>query len=165
MMMKLMSFSETIFLFFVALIIFGPKKLPEIARQAGKWMNEFRRASNEFKAQIEQEISHLEVEDRKRKALPASPAPEGTASRTLNAETKETSSTEASATVGSSTDNGSSAPISVDISSAMPTPVPEDEPLFAANAAQASAGTSAVNVSAEPASDAIPAPSAQESHV
>ena len=60
--MKRMSFSETIFLFLLALIIFGPKKLPEIARQAGKWMNEFRRASNEFKAQIEQEISNLEIE-------------------------------------------------------------------------------------------------------
>ena len=57
-MMKRMSFSETIFLFFLALIIFGPKKLPEIARQVGKYMNEFKRASNEFKAQIEQEISH-----------------------------------------------------------------------------------------------------------
>ncbi len=64
-MMIGMSFSETIFLFFLALIIFGPKKLPEIARQIGKYMNEFRRASNEFKAQIEQEIAHLEVEDRR----------------------------------------------------------------------------------------------------
>jgi TatA/E family protein of Tat protein translocase len=91
-MMKRMSFSETIFLFFLALIIFGPKKLPEIARQIGKVLNEFRRASNEFKAQIEQEISHLEVEDRKRAALAASPTPEGTANRTLNAATSETSS-------------------------------------------------------------------------
>ena len=56
-MMKRMSFSETIFLFFLALIIFGPKKLPEIARYVGKTLNEFRRASNEFKAQIEQEIA------------------------------------------------------------------------------------------------------------
>ncbi len=81
-MMNRMSFSETIFLFFLALIVFGPKKLPEIARQIGKALNEFRRASNEFKAQIEQEISHLEVE--KQTVLPPSPAPEGTASRSLN---------------------------------------------------------------------------------
>ena len=60
--MNRMSFSETIFLFFLALIIFGPKKLPEIARQIGKYLNEFKRASNEFKAQIEHEISNLEVE-------------------------------------------------------------------------------------------------------
>jgi sec-independent protein translocase protein TatB len=76
-----MSFSETIFLFVLALIIFGPKKLPEIARQVGKVLNEFRRASNEFKAQIEQEIAHLDVE-KKQTTLPSNPTPEGTASRT-----------------------------------------------------------------------------------
>src|ERR1700689_4429138 len=78
-MMNCMSFSETIFLFFLALVIFGPKKLPEIARQIGKYMNEFKRASNEFKAQIEQEISHLEVEQRQT-ILPPSPTPEGATS-------------------------------------------------------------------------------------
>ena len=82
--MKRMSFSETIFLFFLALIIFGPKKLPEIARQVGKYLNEFKRASNEFKSQIEQEISHLEVENRKQTILPPTPQVEGTTSRTLN---------------------------------------------------------------------------------
>jgi len=75
-----MSFSETIFLFFLALIIFGPKKLPEIARQVGRALNEFRRASNEFKAQIEQEIAHLERENTQT-ILPPSSAPVGTASR------------------------------------------------------------------------------------
>jgi TatA/E family protein of Tat protein translocase len=93
-----MSFGETIFLFFLALIIFGPKKLPEIARTVGKYLNEFKRASNEFRSQIEQEISHLDSE--KPKILPPTLtsaswagdshvtetlAPEGTASRTLNA--------------------------------------------------------------------------------
>ena len=77
-----MSFSETIFLFFLALIIFGPKKLPEIARQVGKALNEFKRASNEFKAQIEQEISHLEVEN-KQTILPPSQPPDGATSRPL----------------------------------------------------------------------------------
>lgn len=56
-----MSVSETIFLFALALLVFGPKKLPEIGRQIGKILNEFRKASNEFKAQIEAEISHLDV--------------------------------------------------------------------------------------------------------
>ena len=79
-MMTVMSFSETIFLFFLALIIFGPKKLPEIARQVGKFMNEFRRASNEFKSQIEQEISQLEVE-KQTKILPTYQQVEGTTSR------------------------------------------------------------------------------------
>lgn len=71
-----MGFSETIFLFFLALLIFGPKKLPEIARQLGKMMNEFRRASNEFRSQIEAEISHLEV-DAKQQILPPSAPPQG----------------------------------------------------------------------------------------
>ena len=80
-----MSFSETIFLFFLALIVFGPKKLPEIARQAGKLLAELRRASNEFKSQIEQEISHLETENNQ-KALPPLDAPYGSVtSRSLNA--------------------------------------------------------------------------------
>jgi len=71
-----MGFSETIFLFLLALVIFGPKKLPEIARQVGKALNEFRRASNEFKAQIESEISQLEVENHQQ-ILPPPKAPKG----------------------------------------------------------------------------------------
>ncbi len=54
---------EMIFLFFLALILFGPKKLPEIGRQIGRIMNEFRRASNEFRSQIESEINTLEVKN------------------------------------------------------------------------------------------------------
>jgi sec-independent protein translocase protein TatB len=94
--MKRMSFSETIFLFFLALVIFGPKKLPEIARQVGKYLNEFKRASNEFKAQIEQEIAHLEVENRQQTILPPTHPVEGTTSRTLNASTAEENKGEAS---------------------------------------------------------------------
>jgi TatA/E family protein of Tat protein translocase len=79
-----MSFSETIFLFLLALVVFGPKKLPEIARQAGKLLAELRRASNEFKSQIETEIAHLEVE-KKQTILPPSAPPQGTvASLSLN---------------------------------------------------------------------------------
>jgi len=91
-----MSFSETIFLFFLALIIFGPKKLPEIARTVGKYLNEFRRASNEFKAQIEQEISHLEVEEKK-KILPPSTPVQGTTSRTPSAASNNPTPAEATA--------------------------------------------------------------------
>lgn len=50
-------------LFVLALLLFGPKKLPAIARQVGKVLNEFKRASNEFKAQIESEINQLEVQE------------------------------------------------------------------------------------------------------
>jgi sec-independent protein translocase protein TatB len=78
-----MSFSETIFLFLIALLVFGPKKLPEIARQIGKALNEFKRASNEIKAQIEAEVHQLEVQEREKQReeeeqkllLPAEPPP------------------------------------------------------------------------------------------
>jgi sec-independent protein translocase protein TatB len=73
-----MSFGETIFLFLLALLVFGPKKLPEIARQVGKVLNEFRKASNEFRSQIEAEISHLDADDQhSRKVLSASEPPGG----------------------------------------------------------------------------------------
>src|SRR5277367_2393407 len=79
-----MSFSETIFLFVLALIVFGPKKLPEIARQAGKLLAELRRASNEFKSQIETEIAHLEVEKSQTILPPARPPQGAVASLSLN---------------------------------------------------------------------------------
>ena len=67
---------EMIFLFVLALIIFGPKKLPEIGRQVGRALNEFKRASNEFKAQIETEIANLDKEPTPQ-ILPPSHAPVG----------------------------------------------------------------------------------------
>jgi TatA/E family protein of Tat protein translocase len=73
-----MSFSDTIFIFGLALVIFGPKKLPEIGRQLGKLVLEFRRASNEFKMQIEEELRAAEIADRQKQlaAPPPTPAPE-----------------------------------------------------------------------------------------
>ena len=59
-----MSLPDTVFIFVLALIIFGPKKLPEIGRQLGKLVGEFRRASNEFKFQIEEELRQAELSDR-----------------------------------------------------------------------------------------------------
>jgi TatA/E family protein of Tat protein translocase len=69
---------EMIFIFLMALIIFGPKKLPEIGRQLAKALNEFKRASNEFKAQIESEIVKLDAEEITRSILPENPLPEAT---------------------------------------------------------------------------------------
>jgi len=56
MLVAMPSFADSVFLFFLALLLFGPKKLPELARQLGKLMGEFRRASNEFKYQMEEEL-------------------------------------------------------------------------------------------------------------
>src|ERR1700761_6307098 len=71
-----MSLPDTIFIFGLALVVFGPKKLPEIGRQLGKLVLEFRRASNEFKMQIEEELRAAEVADRQKQiAAPVAPAP------------------------------------------------------------------------------------------
>jgi sec-independent protein translocase protein TatB len=85
-----MHFADSIVIFLLALILFGPKKLPEIARQIGKLMVEFRRASNEFKSQIDEELRAMEQQDRQKKLeaaaaqAPALPAPESApASTTL----------------------------------------------------------------------------------
>jgi TatA/E family protein of Tat protein translocase len=72
-----LGFSEMVFIFLLALIIFGPKKLPEIGRQIGRALNEFKRASNEFKAQIESEISQLDVETHTQTILPPTTPPQG----------------------------------------------------------------------------------------
>ena len=78
-----LGFSEMVFLFLLALIIFGPKKMPEIGRQIGKALNDFKRASNEFKAQIESEIANIERETTPQ-ILPPSETPRSTvASGTL----------------------------------------------------------------------------------
>jgi TatA/E family protein of Tat protein translocase len=70
-----MSLPDTIFIFGLALVIFGPKKLPEIGRQLGKLVAEFRRASNEFKMQIEEELRSAEQADRQQQlAQPVTPA-------------------------------------------------------------------------------------------
>lgn len=62
-----LSFSEMFFIFLLALIIFGPKKLPEIGRQIGKALAEFKRYSNDFKYQLESEVRQWEIEDTLRK--------------------------------------------------------------------------------------------------
>jgi len=74
------SFSDSIFLFVLALLLFGPKKLPVLARELGKWVGEFRRASNEFKMQMEDELRVSEQADRQKQiaameaAAPVAPA-------------------------------------------------------------------------------------------
>jgi Sec-independent protein translocase protein TatA len=55
---------DTMFLVVFALIVFGPKKLPEISRQLGKLLYEFRKASNDFKLQIEEELRASEQAER-----------------------------------------------------------------------------------------------------
>jgi TatA/E family protein of Tat protein translocase len=53
---------EMMFIMILALVLFGPKKLPEIGRTVGKAINEFRRASSELKTTFEREMQSLEQE-------------------------------------------------------------------------------------------------------
>lgn len=53
---------ELIIIFVVALIVFGPRKLPELGKSLGKGLAEFRRASNELRSTIEDEVRAIEAE-------------------------------------------------------------------------------------------------------
>ncbi|MBI3473783.1 MAG: twin-arginine translocase TatA/TatE family subunit [Candidatus Solibacter usitatus] len=57
-----LGWQETVFIFLLALLIFGPKKLPELGRTIGKAMTEFRRASSELKSTFDREMQSLERE-------------------------------------------------------------------------------------------------------
>lgn len=81
-----MHFGDSIFIFLLALVLFGPKRLPEIGRQIGKLLAEFRRASNEFKMQIDDELRAMEQQERQ-KQLDAAAAKSQAETAQLPAET------------------------------------------------------------------------------
>ncbi|MBM3771671.1 MAG: TatA/E family twin arginine-targeting protein translocase [Acidimicrobiia bacterium] len=58
---------ELIIIFVIALIIFGPKKLPELGRSLGRSLNEFKRASNELKNTLDEEVRIEEQKEREQK--------------------------------------------------------------------------------------------------
>jgi Tat protein translocase TatB subunit len=49
--------TELLIIVVIALVVFGPKRLPELGRTVGKGLNEFRRASNDLKRSLEDEIA------------------------------------------------------------------------------------------------------------
>lgn len=62
------------FILLLALLLFGPKKLPQMGRELGKALGEFKRASNEFTSQLETEIAQVEAKEAgKAVSAPASP--------------------------------------------------------------------------------------------
>jgi Tat protein translocase TatB subunit len=67
---------ELFLIFVVALIVFGPRKLPEIGKSLGKMMAEFRKASNDFRSTIESEVEAEKIRESMRIDLPrVDPAP------------------------------------------------------------------------------------------
>jgi TatA/E family protein of Tat protein translocase len=76
-----MHFGDSIFIFLLALVLFGPKRLPEIGRQIGKLLAEFRRASNDFKMQIDEELRTMEQQERQKQLDQAAAKPQPEASQ------------------------------------------------------------------------------------
>jgi sec-independent protein translocase protein TatA len=62
-----LGMTELIVIFTIALLVFGPRKLPELGRSLGKSLQEFKRASNELKHTLDEEIS---LEERQRPTPP-----------------------------------------------------------------------------------------------
>ena len=74
----MLSMPHLVIIFLVALLVFGPEKLPELARTFGKAMAEFRRATGDLRAGFEEHMRELERETRISEAAKqqANPAPE-----------------------------------------------------------------------------------------
>ncbi len=121
---------EMIFLFFLALILFGPKKMPEIGRQVARFLNEFRRASYEFRSQIESEINSLDTNDgnagsRRQQILPPIQAPLGSlANRIFNPPPAEKLEVAEDAVA----ENAAAPAAAAEAAPAEPAPVPEPSP-------------------------------------
>src|ERR1700690_3517450 len=62
-----LGMADSLILMGMALVVFGPRRLPQIGRQIGKLMYEFRKASNDFKFQMEEELRSSEEADRRKK--------------------------------------------------------------------------------------------------
>jgi sec-independent protein translocase protein TatB len=88
--------ADSLILMVLALVVFGPRRLPEIGRQIGKLMYEFRKASNDFKFQMEEELRAAEEADRRKKEeervkalAAAAPAPALAAEASVEAQVSE----------------------------------------------------------------------------
>ncbi len=73
---RVLSLPHLIVLFVVALVIFGPQKLPELARMLGKMTADFRRMTSDFRIALEDEVRDMERQTRIREAdIATSPTP------------------------------------------------------------------------------------------
>ncbi|HEU5192981.1 MAG TPA: twin-arginine translocase TatA/TatE family subunit [Methylomirabilota bacterium] len=74
---------ELILIFVIALLVFGPKNLPQLGRSLGRAMREFRRASDEFRSTIETNLQINEPDPPPAPVIDTSPAPNAAASEAL----------------------------------------------------------------------------------
>ena len=56
-----LGFSEMLVIFIVALLVFGPKKLPELGKSLGKGIREFKKASDELKSSWEDQVKDIQA--------------------------------------------------------------------------------------------------------
>jgi len=120
---------ELFLIFVVALIVFGPRKLPEIGKSLGRMMSEFRRASNDFRSTIESEVEAEKIRDSMRIEPPkAKPTPAAAAAPAAGGEEASVPSSGDPASPAAADDTGASAsaedagPIAAQTSSASPEP-------------------------------------------
>jgi sec-independent protein translocase protein TatB len=68
------GFSEIVLIFGIALLVLGPKKLPKLAADVGRWAGRARAMARQLRTQLEQEVQYDPLQDHAR-ARPAAPAP------------------------------------------------------------------------------------------
>ena len=91
---------ELVIILVIALIVFGPRKLPDLGRSLGRSLSEFKRASSELRSTLEDEIRVEEQQEQ-----PGSTSADTTASTSTTSETKTTSESAASDTSANHTPN------------------------------------------------------------
>lgn len=152
----MLSMTHMVVLFIVVLVVFGPHKLPELARGLGKLMAEFRKASTDFKSAFETEMRDIE-----RQALQAErkKAAEAAAASAMAAEQPATLATQAGTeTASASLDADSRA-----TEAPVVTPVAESVPRSEADPSQATVETSQL-ASTEPVAEPSHGPAQAPSH-
>ena len=119
---------ELLAIFVVALLVFGPRKLPELGRSLGKGLSEFRRASTELRSSLEREMHSIEQETKIEDSteIPAEDSIETPVE--VSAETPVGDSTETPVEVSAETPVEVSAETPVEVSTETPVEVPGETP-------------------------------------
>src|SRR5271167_3029525 len=142
----MLSIPHMIVVFVIVLVVFGPNKLPELARGLGKLMAEFRKASTDFKSAFEQEMRDMERQTmlaERKKAAEAAAASAATQRTPATLGTPAGTDTQLSGGItGSATEGGAAADASA------PNDTRETEALVATPVAEAVARGTEENLTA-----------------